>query len=285
MALGLVLEGGGMRGLFTAGVLDELMEQGLDYSFQGAVGVSAGACFGVNMKSGQQGRALRYNIKMCGNPNYISVRSLLTTGNLINADFCYHVVPTQIDVFDGEAFARHPMKFHLVCTDCLTGQPIYHEIDHVDYDVLEWIRASASLPMVSRPVALDGHTMLDGGISDSIPLRYFQQQGYDRNIVILTQPLGYRKKPYGALWLTKLLLRRYPKVVECMKHRHEMYNAQLDYVMEQAKAGNTLIIAPPETLPIGRVEQKPEKLRLITRLGREACLRQLDEIKNFLAQR
>lgn len=279
---GLVLEGGGMRGLFTAGVLDELMEQGLDHCFQGAVGVSAGACFGVNIKSGQQGRALRYNVQMCGNPRYISLRSLLTTGNLINADFCYHVVPTQIDIFDGEAFARHPMRFHLVCTDCLTGQPVYHEIDHVDYEVLEWIRASASLPMVSRPVNIGGYTLLDGGISDSIPLRYFQQQGYERNVVILTQPLGYRKKPSGVQWLSRLLIRRYPKVVECLAQRHEMYNAQLDYVMQQANEGNTLIIAPPATLPIGRVEQKPEKLRLITRMGREACLRQLDEIRDFL---
>lgn len=282
MKCGLVLEGGGMRGLFTAGVLDELMEQGLDHSFQGAVGVSAGACFGVNIKSGQQGRALRYNIQMCGNPNYISLRSLLTTGNLINAEFCYHTVPMQIDVFDGEAFARHPMEFHLVCTDCHTGQPVYHTIDHVDYEVLEWIRASASLPMVSRPVVLGGHTMLDGGISDSIPLRYFQQQGYDRNIVILTQPLGYRKQPTPAMWMVKLLMHRYPKVIECMQHRHEMYNAELDYVMQQAAQGNTLIIAPPEKLDIGRVEQNPDKLRLVTRLGREACLRQLDEIRAFL---
>lgn len=272
-----------MRGLFTAGVLDELMEQGLDHCFQGAVGVSAGACFGVNIKSGQQGRALRYNVKMYRNPHYISLWSLLTTGNLINADYCYHVVPTQIDVFDGESFARNPMHFYLVCTDCLTGKPIYHEIDHVDYDVLEWIRASASLPMVSRPVVLDGHTMLDGGISDSIPLQYFQQQGYDRNVVVLTQPLGYRKDPNSAMWLIRRLLKKYPKVIDCMEHRHEMYNAQLDYVLEEARKGNTLIIAPPEKLPIGRVEQNPEKLRLITRMGREACLHQLDELRGFLA--
>lgn len=280
---GLVLEGGGMRGLFTAGVLDEMMEQGLDRCFQGAVGVSAGACFGVNIKSGQQGRALRYNVKMYRNPRYISLWSLLKTGNLINADYCYHVVPTQIDVFDGESFARNPMRFYLVCTDCLTGKPIYHEIDHVDYDVLEWIRASASLPIVSRPVELDGYTMLDGGISDSIPLQYFQQQGYDRNVVVLTQPLGYRKSPASAMWMIRQLLRKYPKVADCMERRHEMYNAELDYVMEQAQCGNTFIIAPPEKLPIGRVEQKPEKLRLITRMGREACVRQLEELRAFLA--
>lgn len=284
MKRGLVLEGGGMRGLFTAGVLDEMMTHGLDHSFEGAVGVSAGACFGVNFKSGQQGRALRYNVKMCGNPHYISLRSLLTTGNLINAEFCYHTVPTQIDVFDGESFARHPMRFYLVCTDCHTGRPVYHEIDHVDYDVLEWIRASASLPMVSRPVELEGLTMLDGGISDSIPLQYFQQMGYERNVVVLTQPLGYQKPPTSAMWLVSLLLRRYPKVVECMRHRHEMYNTELAYVMDQAQRGNTLIIAPPAKLPIGRVEQNPDKLRLITRMGREACLSQLNELRLFLSK-
>ncbi len=284
MKRGLVLEGGGMRGLFTAGVLDEMMEQGLDQCFEGAVGVSAGACFGVNIKSGQQGRALRYNVKMYRNPNYISIRSLLTTGNLINAEYCYHTVPTQIDVFDGESFARNPMSFHLVCTDCLTGKPVYHEIDHVDYEVLEWIRASASLPMVSKPVVLGDHVLLDGGISDSIPLQYFQQQGYERNVVVLTQPLGYQKPPTGAMWLVKLLLRRYPKVVDCMARRHEMYNAELEYVMNEVRKGNTLIVAPPEKLPIGRVEQKPDKLRLITRMGREACQKQVTEIRDFLCQ-
>lgn len=280
---GLVLEGGGVRGIFTSGILDEMMAQGLADKFDGAVGVSAGACFGVNIKSGQQGRALRYNVQMCGNPNYMSIRSFLKTGNYINAEFCYHVVPMEIDIFDGEAFARNPMEFHLVCTDCATGEPVYHQIDHVDYKVLEWIRASASLPMICQPVAIDGRLLLDGGMSDSIPLQYFQSQGYDRNIVILTRPRDYRKTPLGASWFVKMVLHKYPAIYECMKHRHEMYNAQLDYVYAEAEKGNTLVIAPDEALQIGRIEMKPDKLRLMHRLGREACLKHLDEIREFLA--
>lgn len=283
MKQGLVLEGGGLRGIFTSGIIDEMMSEGL-VDIDGIVGVSAGACFGVNMKSNQPGRALRYNLQMCGNPEYISVRSYLKTGNYINAEFCYHVVPTQIDVFDGEAFARNPMEFHLVCTDCATGQPVYHQIDHVDYEVLEWIRASASLPLVCQPVPLHGMMLADGGMSDSIPLQYFQQQGYERNIVILTRPLDYRKKPLSYSWFVKMALRKYPAIFESMKHRHEMYNAQMDYVISEARKGNTLIIAPEEPLPIGRVEMKPEKLRLMHRLGREACQRQLGEIREFLAR-
>lgn len=281
MKKGLVLEGGGLRGIYTSGIIDEMMAQGFT-NIDGIVGVSAGACFGVNMKSNQPGRALRYNLQMVGNSEYMSVRTMLKTGSYINPEFCYHVVPTQIDVFDGEAFAANPMEFHLVCTDCATGKPVYHQIDHVDYEVLEWIRASASLPMVCQPVPLDGKMLLDGGLSDSIPLKFFQGLGYERNIVILTRPLSYRKEPLSFSWAVKLILRKYPAIYECMKHRHEMYNAQMDYVISEAKKGNTLIIAPEEPLQIGRVEMKPDKLNLMHRLGREACLKHLDEIKDFL---
>ncbi len=282
MKHGLVLEGGGLRGIFTSGILDEMMAQGLT-DFEGIVGVSAGACFGVNMKSNQPGRALRYNVQMVGNPEYMSVRSFLKTGNYINAEFCYHVVPTQIDVFDGEAFANNPMEFHLVCTDCATGQPVYHQIDHVDYEVLEWIRASASLPMVCQPVALENKLLLDGGLSDSIPLKYFQDLGYDRNIVILTRPLDYRKEPLKHSWFVKKVLHKYPAIYECMKHRHEMYNEQMDYVLSEAKKGHILLIAPEAPLPIGRIEMKVDKLQLMHRLGREACLKHLDEIRRFFS--
>lgn len=278
---GLVLEGGGVRGIFTSGILDEMMAQNL-VGFDGIVGVSAGACFGVNMKSNQPGRALRYNVQMSGNPEYMSVRSFLKTGNYINADFCYHVVPTKIDVFDGETFAKNPMEFHLVCTDCADGKPVYHQIDHVDYEVLEWIRASASLPMLCQPVSLDGKLLLDGGLSDSIPLKYFQQQGYGRNIVILTRPLDYRKEPIGYAWFIKQVLRKYPAIYDCMKRRHEMYNAQMEYVISESKKGNTLLIAPDFALPIGRVEMKPEKLKLMHRLGVEACKKHLEEIREFM---
>ncbi len=282
MKKGLVLEGGGMRGLFVAGVIDELMNQGLDSCFDGVIGVSAGACFGMNIKSRQKGRALRYNVNLCNNPNYISLRSFLKTGNFVNAEFSYHTLPTEIDIFDNKTYKENPMNFYLVCTDATTGKPVYKLMNHIDYDMLEWLRASASLPMVCRPVFIDNYILYDGGLCDPIPLRHFQTLGYKRNIVVLTQPLGFQKKPTRNMWFIRFLLHRYPKVVDCLRHRHEVYNAELEYIKEEVKKGDTLLVAPPEDLNIGRIEMKPEKLKKVHRLGREACLRQLSEIKSFL---
>ena len=282
MKHGLVLEGGGMRGLFVAGVLDELMEQGLDKSFDGAIGVSAGACFGMNIKSGQKGRALRYNVNLSGNPDYISFRSYLKTGNFVNAEFSYHTLPEKIDVFDNETFKNNPMDFYLVCSDALTGKPVYKLMNHIDYEMLEWLRASASLPMVCRPVFIENKILFDGGLCDPIPLKQFQKLGYERNIVVLTQPLGFEKKPTSNMWLIRFLLHRYPKVVECLRHRHEVYNQELVYIKEEAKKGNTLLIAPSEALNIGRIEMKPEKLKRVHQEGRNVCKQKLAEIKDFL---
>lgn len=279
--IGLVLEGGGMRGMFTCGVLDYLMEQGL--SFDGAAGVSAGACFGVNIKSGQRGRALRYQLAMVGNKEYMSVRSLLRTGNLVNADYAYHVVPTKIDVFDVEAADRSPMEFIVVCTDVLTGKPVYHPLERVDYDELEWIRASASLPLVAQPVPVDGYLLLDGGLSDSIPLQYMQQRGYQRNVVILTQPLGYRKPAARHLWAFKWATRRYPAVMECLRQRPEVYNRQLDYCLSEAAQGRCLLIAPSVPLKIGRLELKADSIRTVYDEGRKVAEQMLPQIKAFVS--
>lgn len=278
---GLVLEGGGMRGMFTCGVIDTLMREGI--SFDGAVGVSAGACFGVNIKSGQIGRAIRYQTAMCGNKRYMSLRSLLLTGNLVNAEYAYHVVPTQIDIFDVEAFRAHPMEFVVVCTDVHTGQPVYHPLEPIDYDELEWIRASASLPLVAQPVSVDGQLLLDGGLSDSIPLKYMQARGYAKNVVVLTQPLGYRKPAARHLWAMRWPCRRYPEVLECLRRRPDVYNAQLDYALAEATTGSTLIIAPRQTLDIGRLELKADKIRQIYDQGQEVCREMLPLIREFMA--
>lgn len=271
-----------MRGMFTCGVIDVLMAQG--FSFDGAVGVSAGACFGVNVKSGQQGRAIRYQLAMCGNKRYMSVRSLLTTGNLVNADYAYHIVPTQIDIFDVEAADRNPMEFVVVCTDVRTGQPVYHPLERVDYDELEWIRASASLPLVAQPVAVDGQLLLDGGLSDSIPLAYMQGRGYERNVVVLTQPMGYRKPAARHLWAFRWATRRYPEVLACLRRRPEVYNRQLDYTYEQVRLGNTLVIAPSHTLDIGRLELKPDKIREVYDEGQRVATDMIDAIRQFLSE-
>ena len=280
MRTGLVLEGGAMRGLFTAGVIDVMMEQGI--GFDGIVGVSAGSSFGCNYKSRQPGRVLRYNLRFCKDPRYMGLRSLLTTGDLVGAEFAYHTLPLELDVFDIAAFEANPTEFHLVCTDVTTGQPVYYRMDRVDYDSLEWLRASASMPIVTRPVRVaDGHIMLDGGISDSIPLEYFQKQGFRRNVVVLTQPLDYRKKA-ASRWVFRLFMRRYPAIVEAMARRHEMYNAQLDFVRSQSLLPDTFVIAPARPLPIGRVEMNPAKMKTVYEIGRETCISQLNALQEFM---
>lgn len=282
MKNGLVLEGGAMRGLFTAGVIDVMMAEGI--TFDGIVGVSAGSSFGCNYKSHQPGRVLRYNLRFHDDPRYMGLRSLLSTGDLVGAEFAYHTLPLELDIFDCETFERDPMEFHLVCTDVTTGEPVYYKMERVDYDSLEWLRASASMPIATRPVRVaDGRLMLDGGISDSIPLKYFQDEGYVRNVVVLTQPRDYRKKPVRK-WVFRLFMRRWPAIVEAMGRRHEMYNAQLDYVGSQVEAGNTFVIAPAEPLPIGRIEMNPEKMKRVYRMGREACRSALPELRRFLGE-
>lgn len=280
MKTGLVLEGGGMRGLFSAGVMDVMLEHGI--RFDGIVGVSAGATFGCNYKSHQLGRVLRYNIRFKDDPRYMGLRSLLRTGDLVGAEFSYHILPNELDVFDFDTFINDPAEFHVVCTDVETGEPVYHRIDDMDDEGLDWIRASASMPLVSRPVSLGGHLLLDGGISDSIPLRYFQGQGFDRNVVILTQPKGFFKRRTKLMPLFHLFMRRYPAIVQAMSRRHLMYNDELSYLDEQERRGNILLICPQDTLPIGRTEQKEAKMRHVYGMGRQTGEDMIQTIKDFL---
>lgn len=279
MKRGLVLEGGALRGLFSAGVIDVMMENGIDYD--GVIGVSAGSNFGCNYKSRQPGRVIRYNVRFANDPRYMGLRSIITTGNLVGAEFAYHYMPLQLDVFDIATFESDPMEFYLVCTDCLTGEPVYYRMDKVDYDSLEWLRASASMPLVTRPVKVGGRVLLDGGISDSIPLKHFQDMGFDRNVVVLTRPRSYRKEP-TKLWPYRLLMRRYPAITQAMARRHEMYNSQLDYVEREEQAGRIFVIAPEQDLPIGRVEMNVEKMNAVYNIGRETATALLPRLKEFL---
>lgn len=280
MQTGLVLEGGGLRDLFTAGILDVCMEHNI--RFDGIIGVSAGATFGCNYKSLQPGRTLRYNLAMAGDWRYCSLRSLITTGDLVGAEFAYHILPTEIDVFDNETFQRTPTEFVVVCTDALTGQPVYHRVDSFDYEGLEWLRASASLPIVSRPVQVGGYTLLDGGISDSIPLRHWQEAGYERNVVILTQPREFRKKKTSIMPLFRIFCWKFPAIIAAMARRHEMYNAQLDFLADEEKKGNTLILAPEAPINIGRTEMNPTKMQEVYDAGRKYGEENIQSIADFL---
>ncbi len=275
MKTGLILEGGGMRGLFTAGILDVMMERGIHVD--GIVGVSAGACFGCNYVSRQPGRVLRYNMNMIHEPRYMGVGNIFRTGNLLDAEFAYHTLPDVLDPFDKEAYAQSRVEFHVVCTDVLTGHPVYKQLTApVDYEFMEWIRASSALPLVSHPVKIGDHLLLDGGISDSIPLKYFQSLGYEHNIVVLTQPVGFSKKRTKLMPLFRTFMRRYPAIIEAMNRRHLMYNAQLEYLEQEERAGRITIIAPDAPLPIGRTDQNAKRMQNVYDMGRKAGERNFD---------
>ena len=279
---GLVLEGGGMRGLFTAGILDVLMENNV--TFDGVVGVSAGATFGCNFISHQIGRSLRYNMSQCKNPKYMGIRSLIKTGDFVGGEYAYHVLPTQLDVFDFEAFEKNPTEFHIVATNVRTGEPVYRRLDKVDYTGMEWIRASASIPIISRPVVIGDLALLDGGVADSIPLKYFENEGFTKNIVILTQPKELKKKLTKLMPVFKATMRKYPAIIEGMSKRHLMYNRELDYITQQQEAGKCLVICPSDTLPIGRTEQTPKKMQHVYDMGRKAGEENLAAIRQFIAK-
>lgn len=280
MKTGLILEGGAMRGLFTAGVMDVLMEHGV--TFDGMIGVSAGAAFGCNFKSGQIGRVLRYNTRFCADPRYCGLRSLRKTGDLYNADFCYGEVPLKYDLFDFDAYERNPMAFWVVCTDVETGQALYHEQKTRQDHQFDWLRASASMPLAARIVEIEGKKLLDGGIADSIPVRFFEQIGYERNVVVLTQPLGYRKKPNRALPLIRRAYRAYPRLVQALEQRHLVYNETLAEIARQEAEGRLLVLRPEVPLPVTRIEKDPDKLRAAHAAGVAVATRRLPELKAFL---
>ena len=277
--LGLVLEGGAMRGLWTAGITDVMMEN--DIWPDGLIGVSAGAAFGCNYKSRQIGRAIRYNTQYAKDARYSGLKSLLTTGNYFNAEFGYHIMPHQLDIFDDEAFNQNPMVFYVVCTDVETGQPIYKELKTTSEETYDWIRASASMPLVSKIVELEGYKLLDGGVADSIPLAYFESLGYKRNVVILTQPLGYQKAHNRLMPLMRMSLRGYPKMIEAMDKRHIMYNRQLEFVAQAEREGRCLVIRPENKIPIGHISHDPNQMRLVYEQGRTVGEQYLNRIRDF----
>ncbi len=282
MKTGMVLEGGAMRGMYTAGVLDVMMKNNIEVD--GVVGVSAGATFGINYKSRQIGRTLRYNLKYSRDPRYVSLKSLITTGDLYGADFCYVELPTNLDPFDQKAYMENPVKFYVVATDVHTGQPVYHLCDKGDEEDTQWIRASASMPLVSRIVSVGGYDLLDGGMSDAIPISWFRSIGYERNIVILTRPEGYRKKKNSLLPVVKLLTRKYPKIAEVMENRHKVYNDTIDELHRLEKEGNTLVLAPSVDLGIKRVETNPAELQRVYDIGIKDANANIQRMKEFLAK-
>ena len=280
MKIGLLSEGGAMRGLYTAGVLDVFMKNNI--KIDGIVGVSAGALFGMNYKSKQIGRVLRYNKKYAGNRNYMGFYSFLTTGNIINEDFCFKRIVNELDPIDYETFKKTNVEFYAVVTNIETGKAEYIKLDDLkDRNNLEILRASGSMPFVSKPVIVNNKKYLDGGIADSIPIDKIMSMGFDRVIVVLTRPISYRKKKTNQKF-PKIYYRKYPKFAETINNRYKKYNEELEKISELEKEGKIFVIRPSKLVKIKRIEKDSNKLQEMYDLGKNDTLKVLDKLDKYI---
>lgn len=276
---GLILEGGGMRGAYTAGVLDFFLDKNLE--FEEVYGVSAGSIHATSYLSRQRGRNIAVSTDYLDDPGYCSLKSLIKTGNLFGVKMCYDQIPNELNPYDYETFLSYPGRFYAVLTDCETGKPHYHRIKDMKRDI--WaIRASSSLPLVSRMIGIHGHIYLDGGIADSIPIKHSEKQGNIKNVVILTRDKSYRKGPNRAMKLIRNLYRQYPNLIEQMETRHIRYNETLEYIEEEEKEGRIFVIRPSKIVEVSRIEKDKEKLMALYHQGYEDAEEAYPALRRFL---
>ncbi|MCD7919309.1 MAG: patatin family protein [Clostridiales bacterium] len=278
MSVGLVLEGGAMRGMYTAGVLDTFLLNNLQVD--GIVGVSAGALFGVNYLSKQAGRVIRYNKRFNRDKNYLGLRPLLREGNIVNTKYAYEDVPRVLDVFDDNAFCASGIPFYAVVTEMESGQAEYIRIKSV-LAQMDFLRASGSMPFVSKPVEIGGKRYLDGAVTDSIPFEWMSAQGYGKLIVVLTRDADYRKKPMPRV-LSSLMYRKYPRFKDQLLQRHSVYNTSIETLINWEKTGQAFVIRPSKKISIRRIEKDPDKLQAVYDLGIKDAERQLESLSEYL---
>lgn len=278
MKIGLVLEGGAMRGMYTSGVLDVFLDNNIEVD--GIIGVSAGVLFGVNYLSKQKGRTIRYNKKYCKDKRYMGMHSLLTTGNIINKDFAFYELPFKLDIFDEDTFKKSKTDFYATITNVESGKPEYVKVE-IPSEQMELFRATSAMPFVSRFVEYEGQKYLDGGIADSIPIDKCKEMGYDKIIVVLTRPVEYRKKPTNRV-LAKLKYSKYPNLVETICNRYKNYNNSVEKVIDLENKKEIFVIRPSKTLDIKRIERDAEKLQQMYDLGIQDCTNCLNELNSFL---
>ena len=273
----LILEGGAMRGLYTAGALDVLMENNIKADV--IYGVSAGALFGLNYKSRQIGRAIRYNLKYAQEKNYMGLYSLITTGNVMNKDFCFKKLVYELDKLDFETYKNNPVEFYAVVTNLQTGKPEYIKIDDAQKD-MEYFRASGSMPFVSKPVGIDGNLYLDGAIGDAVPFKKALEANYERIIVILTKPAGYNRKKKSYLPYN-LFYGNFPNFIETANNSYKKYNEIMDLIEKYEAENKIIVLRPSKLVKVKRIEKNKNKLQAIYDLGVSDCLSKLDKIKEY----
>ena len=280
MQIALVLEGGGLRGIYTAGILDAMLDSKINYT--NIYGVSAGAVFGVNYLSKQKGRVLRYNKNYAGDKRYMSFRSLFKTGNYINKEFAYYELPFKLDPFDEETYSKSKTNFYAVTTNMETGKAEYPKIINCSVQIEE-LRASSSLPFVSKPVIINNKKYLDGGIADSIPIEKALKDKNDKVVLVLTRPASYRKKVKKSI-IPKIFYSKYPKLVELINTRSARYNKTLDKIEKLEKEGKIFVIRPSKLIKISRVEKNKDKIQEMYDLGVEDFNRVKKDLKAYLQQ-
>ena len=279
MKVGLVLEGGGMRALFTAGVLDALLDV-KELNIDGIVGVSAGALFGVNYVSEQKERAIRYNKKYARDKRYMGFYSWITTGNAVNEDFAFYEIPFKLDVFDQEKFKESKIDFYVVMTNIENGQAEYVLIKDV-FEQMEYLRATSALPFASKIIEINGKKYLDGGISDSIPIDYCESLGYDKIILILTRPENnYKDDKLNFLY--KLVYRKYQNLVERLINMGKDYEIVLKKIKDLENKNKIFVIRPPKVLKIGRLEKNEDKIQNVYDIGLSAGKKEIDNLFKYL---
>ena len=279
MKVGLVLEGGGMRALFTAGVLDALLDV-KELDIDGIVGVSAGALFGVNYVSGQKERAIRYNKKYARDKRYMGLYSWITTGNAVNEEFAFYEIPFKLDVFDQEKFKQSKIDFYVVMTNVESGKPEYVLIKDV-FKQMEYLRATSALPFASKIIEINGKKYLDGGISDSIPIDYCESLGYDKIILVLTRPENTHKED-KLNFLYKLVYRKYPNLVKRLINMGKDYEIVLKKIKDLENENKIFVIRPPKVLKIGRLEKNEDKIQNVYDIGLNTGIKEKDNLLKYL---
>lgn len=279
--IGLVLEGGGARGIYTAGVLDVFMEHGI--TFDGVIGVSAGAVHGSSYMSGQKGRSLRYYKKYCNDPRFMSVQSFLKTGTYVNVDFLYHQIPEKLDPYDYEAFRKNNTPFYAVCSNVKTGKAEYIRITDMKKQI-DILRSSASRPYLSKIVKVDEKKYLDGAYTDSIPIEAFMRRGYKHNVVVLTRDKTYRMKKAKAGLLSRILYIGYPAFAKALSNRHKMYNKTLERIEELELEGSVFVIRPSAPIDLPHSKKTPERLQELYNMGKADAEALLTNLKAFINQ-
>ena len=278
---GLILEGGGMRGLYTSGVLDFFLDKKIE--FHSCYGVSAGSINACSYLSKQRGRTFRTNTDYLEDKRYASVQNLLTTGNFFGTEMCYYEIPNELNPFDYEEFSKYEGDFFAVVTNCNTGQAEYIKIKDLKKDV-EVIRASSSLPLMAEMVKVGDGLYLDGGISDSIPVRRSVRDGNRKNVLILTRDSDYRKKLNEMLPIIKVKYKNYPKLIKAIEERHINYNMTLEYIKNQEEKGNVFVIRPSKPVKIGRLEKDKQKIMSLYSRGLKDAQRCYDDLMKFLRE-